>query len=35
MVRSVNETLANAYGVELRGEQLYGGKETYQNEFQT
>lgn len=34
MVRSVNETLANAYDVELHGEQLYGGKETYQNEFQ-
>ena len=34
MVRSINETLANSYGVELKGEQLYGGNETYQNEFQ-
>ena len=34
MIRSVNETLANAYGVELKGEQLYGGKQFYQNEFQ-
>lgn len=34
MVRSLNETLANAYGVELKGEQLYGGAETYQNEYQ-
>lgn len=35
MVRSINETLANSYDVELRGEQLYGGEKTYQNEFQT
>lgn len=34
MVRSVNETLANAYGVELKGEQLYGGNSSYSNEFQ-
>ena len=34
MVRSVNETLANAYGVVLKGEQLYGGEKTYHNEFQ-
>lgn len=34
MIRSVNETLANAYGVELKGEQLYGGETTYQNEYQ-
>ncbi|MBQ3271415.1 HD domain-containing protein [Candidatus Saccharibacteria bacterium] len=35
MIRSVNETLANAYGVELKGEQLYGGNATYVNEYQT
>ncbi|MBO7720060.1 hypothetical protein J6S35_00255 [Candidatus Saccharibacteria bacterium] len=34
MVRSINETLANAYGVELHGEQLYGGKNHYENDFQ-
>ena len=35
MIRSINETLANAYGVELKGEQLYGGNATYVNEYQT
>ena len=34
MIRSLNETLANAYNVELKGEQLYGGEKTYCNEFQ-
>ena len=31
MIRSVNETLAGAYDVELSGERLYGGAEKYDN----
>ena len=35
MVRSVNETLANVYDVELNGEQLYGGNDHYNNPYET
>lgn len=34
MIRGINETLANVYNVELKGEILFGGREVYINEFQ-
>jgi hypothetical protein len=34
MIRGINETLANVYDVELKGEVLFGGREIYVNEFQ-
>ena len=34
MIRGINETLANTYSVELKGEILFGGNETYVNPFQ-